>query len=114
MTVWAQAGMWGLFAGGALVVGAAVAWVLEVPRSLVAAVMAFGAGVLISALAFDLFDQAETQGGLRATVIGFLGGAVVYVAANVVLVPEPVGPVTSTSPRGRSASLAMTGGSPNS
>jgi ZIP family zinc transporter len=85
MTVWAQAGLWGLFAGGALVVGAAVAWVLEVPRSLVAAVMAFGAGVLISALAFYLVDQAETQGGLRATVIGFLGGAVVYVAANVVL-----------------------------
>jgi ZIP family zinc transporter len=85
MTVWLQAGLWGLLAGGALVIGAAVAWVLEVPRTLVAAVMAFGAGVLISALAFDLVDEAETTGGLGVTVIGFLGGAVVYVAANVVL-----------------------------
>src|SRR5438045_20556 len=36
------------------------------------------------------------------------------IAANVVLLPEPVGPVTSTSPRGRSASCATTFGSPNS
>jgi ZIP family zinc transporter len=47
--------------------------------------MAFGAGVLISALAFDLVDEAESSGGLGATVAGFLGGAVVYVAANIVL-----------------------------
>ncbi len=36
------------------------------------------------------------------------------IAASVVLLPEPVGPVTRISPRGRSASLAITGGSPNS
>jgi ZIP family zinc transporter len=47
--------------------------------------MAFGAGVLISALAFDLVDEAEKSGGLVPTVVGFLGGAGVYVLANVVL-----------------------------
>src|SRR3989449_5423346 len=36
------------------------------------------------------------------------------IAASVVLFPEPVGPVTSTSPRGRSASCATTAGSPSS
>jgi ZIP family zinc transporter len=85
MPVWLQAGLWGLLAGGALVVGALIAWFLPVPRKLVASVMAFGAGVLISALAFDLVDEAETSGGLVPTVIGFMAGAVVYVAANVVL-----------------------------
>ncbi|GAA3601101.1 ZIP family zinc transporter [Kineosporia mesophila] len=65
--------------------GAAVAWFLRVPQPVVASVMAFGAGVLISALAFDLVDEAEATGGLTATVLGFLGGAVVYVAANVAL-----------------------------
>ncbi len=85
MPIWLQAGLWGLLAGGALVVGAAVAWLFSVPRKLVASVMAFGAGVLISALAFDLVDEAETSGGLVPTVIGFLAGAVVYVAANIVL-----------------------------
>ena len=85
MPVWLQAGFWGLVAGGALVVGAAIAWFVAVPRSVVASIMGFGAGVLISALAFDLVDEAETSGGLTPTVIGFLAGAVVYVAANVVL-----------------------------
>ncbi|MBT0773660.1 hypothetical protein KIH74_32245 [Kineosporia sp. J2-2] len=85
MPIWLQAGLWGLFAGGALVIGAAVAWFLPVRPRIVAGVMAFGAGVLISALAFDLVDEAETGGGLAPTVIGFLAGALVYVAANVAL-----------------------------
>ena len=77
--------VWGLISGGALVVGAAVAWFVRVPRLVVAGVMAFGAGVLISALAFELVDEAEKSGGLAATVAGLLGGAAAYVAANVVL-----------------------------
>jgi ZIP family zinc transporter len=85
MPVWIQAGLWGLLAGGALVVGALVAWLLQVPQRVVASVMAFGAGVLISALAFDLVEEAEAQGGLAATVVGFLLGAVAYVFANVAL-----------------------------
>ena len=40
----------GLVAGAALVIGAAVAWFIRVPRQVVAWIMAFGAGVLISAL----------------------------------------------------------------
>ena len=85
MLIWVQAGLWGLLAGGALVVGALIAWFIKVPRSVVATVMAFGAGVLISALAFDLMAEAESRGGLRPTLVGFLGGALVYVAANVAL-----------------------------
>jgi ZIP family zinc transporter len=85
MPIWLQAGFWGLMAGGALVVGAAIAWFVKVPKDVVASIMAFGAGVLISALAFDLVDEAESSGGLTATLVGFLGGAVVYVAANVAL-----------------------------
>lgn len=85
MPVWALAGLWGLFAGGALVIGAAVAWFVRVPQRVVATIMAFGAGVLISALSFDLVDEAERTGGLVPTAGGFLAGAVVYVAANVLL-----------------------------
>ena len=85
MPVWVEAGLWGLVAGGALVVGAAIAWFVRVPQRVVAGVMAFGAGVLISALAFELMDEAERTGGLRATLVGFLVGAVAYVAGNVAL-----------------------------
>ncbi|MET1133857.1 MAG: ZIP family zinc transporter [Aeromicrobium sp.] len=83
--IWIEAGLWGLLAGGALVIGAAIAWFVDVPRRVVASVMAFGAGVLISALAFDLVDEAEEMGGLTPTALGFLVGAIVYVAANLVL-----------------------------
>ncbi len=85
MPTWLEALIWGLISGGALVVGAAVAWFVRVPRLVVAGVMAFGAGVLISALAFELVDEAEKGGGLAATVAGLLGGAAAYVAANIVL-----------------------------
>lgn len=85
MPVWVEAGLWGLVAGLALVVGAGVAWIARVPQRVVASVMAFGAGVLISTLAFDLVDEAETSGGLRATVLGFLLGAGLYLGANLVL-----------------------------
>ena len=57
------AGFWGLVGGSALVLGAAIAWVAAVPPRLVAAVMAFGSGVLISALSFDLMDAAFRSGG---------------------------------------------------
>jgi ZIP family zinc transporter len=56
-----------------------------VPRTVVASVMAFGAGVLISALAFDLVDDAEKTGGLQATFFGFLAGALAYVVGNLLL-----------------------------
>jgi zinc transporter, ZIP family len=85
MPIWIQSGLWGLGAGAALVVGACVAWMVQVRQPVVASVMAFGAGVLISALAFDLVDEAEASGGLTATVLGFLAGALAYLLANVML-----------------------------
>jgi zinc transporter, ZIP family len=80
--VWLQAGFWGLVAGAALLVGAAVGYRFKVPARLVAAVMAFGSGVLISALSFELMDEAFRTGGFAATALGFLGGAAVYTLAN--------------------------------
>jgi zinc transporter, ZIP family len=48
-----QAGLWGLLSGSALVLGAAVGAFVALPQRVIAAIMAFGAGVLISALSFD-------------------------------------------------------------
>ena len=85
MPTWLEAGLWGLLGGGALIIGALVAWVTHVRTKVVASVMAFGSGVLISAVAFDLMQEAVRTGGLLATASGFLGGALVYLAANLVL-----------------------------
>lgn len=85
MPVWLQALMWGTIAGAALVLGAALSWRWSLPSKLVSSIMSFGAGVLISALAFELVDEAVQGGGLWPTVLGFLAGAVVYVSANALL-----------------------------
>jgi ZIP family zinc transporter len=82
MPLWAQAGFWGAVAGSALILGALCGYFLRLPKRLTAAIMAFGSGVLISALAFDLMDEAYQRGGFAAAAIGFLSGAAVYTAAN--------------------------------
>jgi zinc transporter, ZIP family len=80
--LWLQAGFWGLVAGSALLVGAAAGFLARIPRRIIAAIVAFGGGVLISALSFDLMDEAYKRGGFDSTAIGFLSGAAIYTAAN--------------------------------
>jgi ZIP family zinc transporter len=80
-----QAGLWGLLSGSALLVGALIGWFVPMSRRIIAAIMAFGAGVLISALSFELMDEAWDRGGFPPVAIGFLGGALAYTAANKLL-----------------------------
>lgn len=77
--------VWGLVSGSALIVGAALAWFARPSRRVVAAVMAFGAGILISVIAFDLMDEAFRYGGLLPTGFGFLVGAAIFTAGSVLL-----------------------------
>lgn len=72
--------------GSALLLGALAGYYLRIPRWVVALVMAFGGGVLISALAFDMMDEAYSRAGLVPITWGFLGGAATYTALNMVLI----------------------------
>ncbi|ALQ29246.1 ZIP family metal transporter [Glutamicibacter soli] len=85
MFVSLQALLWGTVAGSALLIGAVAAWWLRIPRVWVCAVMAFGAGVLVSALSFELVLEAFTMGGLAATAAGVAAGALLYFGANALL-----------------------------
>ena len=80
-----EAGFWGFVGGSALILGAAIAWFVTLPQRLIAGIMAIGSGVLISAVAFDLMDEAFKRGGFDSTAIGFLGGALVYTIANIAI-----------------------------
>lgn len=86
MPAWLWSLVWGLVAGSALVIGAALGYSFNIPRKVAAAVMAFGSGVLISALAFNLMDEAYRRSGFWPAGIGFLAGVVVFTAANLALV----------------------------
>lgn len=83
--LWVQALFWGAVSGGALVIGAAAGFLVRVPRSVVAAVMAFGSGVLISALSFELMQEAVEEAGLVSSAVGFVVGSALYAGANALL-----------------------------
>ncbi|MCJ1675001.1 ZIP family zinc transporter [Rathayibacter sp. VKM Ac-2929] len=85
MPPWSLALLSGAIGGATLLVGAALAWFVRVPPKLTAAISAFGAGVLISALAYELVQEAADDGGLLPTILGTLAGAVVFVGADALL-----------------------------
>ena len=80
-----KAGLWGLLSGSALIIGALFGYFLKIPQRLVAGTMAFGSGVLISALSFDLMDEAYKSGGFDSTAIGYVTGALIYTIANILV-----------------------------
>ena len=80
-----EAALWGAIASSALLLGAAIGFLFDLPPRLVAGIMAFGSGVLVSALAFDLMDEAFAHGGLLASAGGFLVGATAFTVLNVAL-----------------------------
>ncbi|MEV0360809.1 ZIP family zinc transporter [Nocardia sp. NPDC050697] len=80
-----EAGGWGLLAGSALVLGAAIGFLGRIPTRVVAAIMAFGSGVLLSAVSFELIAEAHEQAGILPTAIGAITGALVYTGANLAL-----------------------------
>jgi ZIP family zinc transporter len=71
--------LWGLLAGSSLVLGGLVALTGWVGNRLLGLIMAFGAGVLISAVSFELVEEAFTKAGFSGAVaLGLFGGAAVF------------------------------------
>jgi ZIP family zinc transporter len=74
---------WGLLAAGSLVLGAFIASVRDIHGRQLGIVMAFGAGVLLSAVSFDLVDDAlDLSEGAGGTVAGVLLGAVAFTVGD--------------------------------
>ena len=85
MPGWLEAGLWGWLAGSALLLGAVVGLRASLPRWVIADLLAFGAGTLISALAFDVLEEAYDLGGLGPAVVGFVVGALLYLVGQALL-----------------------------
>jgi zinc transporter, ZIP family len=82
-----EAALWGLVGGLALVLGALITFVRKPSTLLVAYVLAFGAGVLFSAVAYDLTAEAFELGGGDATAIGLAAGALTYAGLSKLIKP---------------------------
>jgi ZIP family zinc transporter len=85
LPLYLQALIWGLVSGSALVIGAALAYWSAVTTRMIATVMAFGSGALVSALAFDLMDEAFHLAGFLPVASGFFLGALLFTIANIAI-----------------------------
>ncbi len=78
--------LWGFIASVPLVIGSVVALFVSLPKSIIAAIMAFGSGVLVAALTFSLVEEAfNLSQSIPPVVIGFILGGVSYSVANRIL-----------------------------
>jgi ZIP family zinc transporter len=85
-----KAFLYGLVAGSALLLGAGTAVLLrDLPahdkktvEKLNKGITAFGAGVLLCTLSFDLLEDAFVKGGFDHSVLGFLAGALLFVLGD--------------------------------
>ena len=80
-----QALLFGLLASSAFPIGVAFGLFLDLPKRLVASVVAFGAGVLVVALTGELMAEAVAEGSLGWAIAGLFAGALVYLLIDSML-----------------------------
>jgi ZIP family zinc transporter len=96
---------WGVVAASSLVLGMVLGLARRWPGRLIGLVLAFGAGALVSAVSFELFEEGVQVGGAAAVGIGLGLGAIVYfVLAQAV---ERIGPGGGSEASGGGTALAL-------
>jgi ZIP family zinc transporter len=80
-----QALLYAAVTGGALVIGAALGCFRTPPKQLTAGMLAFAAGALVVAVAFELFEPAHRQAGLARASAALLVGAATFIAVDLLL-----------------------------
>ncbi len=73
---------WGALAASSLVIGALLAFARRWSDRAIGAVLAFGAGALISAVSFELAEEGVKIGGAASVGLGLGAGAIAYYAAD--------------------------------
>jgi zinc transporter, ZIP family len=77
---------WGTLAASSLVIGALVALWLKISLRVIGLIMGFGAGVLISAVAFDLVEEAASKSsGQGAVAAGIFAGCLVFFGGDLLI-----------------------------
>ena len=78
----AEALIFGTIASSGLVLGSIVGTKIRIPERVLAFLLAFASGSLITALAFELFEDAYDKSGAWVAGLGFIAGATVFVVAS--------------------------------
>lgn len=74
--------IFGLLAASGLLIGAFAGITFKPNRKLTATIMAFGSGALLSALAFELVEEAFEKSGALPLITGFIIGGILFLAGN--------------------------------
>jgi ZIP family zinc transporter len=78
--------VWGAVAASSLVLGGALAFLIPIHRRVLGLIMAFGAGVLISAVAFELVaDAFETANEQVSIAVGLLLGSLTFYVGDLLI-----------------------------
>ncbi len=77
-----EAAFWGAVGASSLLLGAALGVAFTISGRAIGLILGFGAGTLISALAFELTEEAFKLGGADAVAIGLGTGALAYFAGD--------------------------------
>ena len=98
--------LWGFIASIPLVIGCILALFVSLRKSIIAAIMAFGSGVLVAALTFSLIEQAfNLSQSIPPVVIGFTLGGLSYSVANRILDKKSKGRESSASNTSKNSSV---------
>jgi ZIP family zinc transporter len=100
-----EAASWGLAAASSLILGALVAFAVKIPERIQGQILAFGAGILFGAVAYELVEDAAraSMTGLDVAV-GFAAGAGVFFVGSLAIdrmsaVPRGRGLASRRDPR---------------
>lgn len=110
----AEAFFWGFVASASVIIGALIAIVTKIGTRPLALIMAFGSGVLISAVAFELTEEAFHHGGGDAVAAGLVAGALVFFGLDYLIDsdrkrrPHKRGPQDDLEKMGRTLVLGAT------
>jgi zinc transporter, ZIP family len=103
----AEALLWGALAASSLVIGALLGVARQWSPRLVGLVLGFGAGALISAVSFELFEEGARVGGGAAVAAGLAAGALTYYVADGLIARSGTGRSRERRSEGSGAGSAL-------
>lgn len=86
-----EAFLWGLLASSSLLIGAVIAMTACPPARIIGLILGFGAGTLISAISFELTEEAYALGGADTLTFGLAAGALAFYAGDRMIAPRQKG-----------------------
>jgi ZIP family zinc transporter len=76
---------WGSIAGASLILGGLLALNVKISRRTLGYIMAFGSGVLISAIAYELVEDAIGRAAGRPVALGLFAGALTFYGGDLLI-----------------------------